>query len=202
MDTAAGIRGLVRKHNGERWLEAVVEFGLGVLFSLITFGGVFWLSWLVVAFRSDAVLIAGTITVVCAVLSFLAAWKKVNPLQDIEPMTDAEFAMTMISIVGPGTWYFSPKRAMAGLLLILFAGPANLLAVVASLRRRLPASESGVQAATATLRDAAARDLPVDSVNRDGLVLLFRLRLVKAVGGDGGQVHLRITEKGRDLVFG
>ena len=50
MSTAGHIRAAVRARNRELAREALLEAGLGVVFCMVIFGGVFWIAWLAMMF--------------------------------------------------------------------------------------------------------------------------------------------------------
>src|SRR5277367_2490387 len=92
---------MVRRHNQELALDALLKAGFGVVLSVIVFGIIFWGGWVV------GWSIARSLHLepwqFGALLAFLflgtatwSAWHRVDPLAGLRRMTDRQWMQTMI----------------------------------------------------------------------------------------------------------
>jgi hypothetical protein len=198
------LRRCIKLRNRELGIDAAIKAGLGVLFSLVTFGCVFWFSW-VIGFAIAGYLgmrpwhLALGVTALFAMAATWSAWHRVNPLAGLQPLTDQELILTLISQAIPGVLYFSPRHAVAGAALLLLGGPANVVSALGIWAHRLRADDRllGEAASVLTLcgEGCPVKQLP----HLHAALLLRRLALVKPMP-NGNSTSLAVTEKGRKLV--
>ena len=196
----------VDQRNREIATEAVVEAALGVLFSFLVFGFVFVASWvacfLVVGY-SRAVPTASLIVLVYALVALYSAWRRVNPLENLTPLTPGEEAAAEI-LQATGHGAFAPhftRHSLAGFGTVLIGGPANILQSIATWRHRMPHS-SAILTDAAGLLERAGEGVDLEQAgNPQAAFLLHRLGLVKVIGtyrGPGRRIVL--TTRGEELV--
>lgn len=96
MTVADRIQRLVRARNAEIAFEATVEIGLGVLFTLIVYGFIYLLAYLISGFITLAFLRwspwPALATGVFLLVAFWSAWRKVDPLAGKDPLSVGELA--------------------------------------------------------------------------------------------------------------
>lgn len=203
MDIAAGIRRLVAARNRGLTFEAFVEFWLGVLFTALTLGFIYWIAWVFTYFTSLQGYFPAIVTGLFALASFYEAWRRVNPLQGVRSLTDAEMRLTLIALATPHFAYFSPRHALAGWAMVVLGGPANIFASIATLMHRLPSGGALFECA-ADLLSRALDGVPIDRVeNLRAAYLLQRLALIKSIAVCGSENDtITTTQKGRDLLAG
>jgi hypothetical protein len=204
MHLVGRLRGAAGDRNREIIGEAIIELALGIIFSALTFGAVFLVTWVIFYFgagplsgRNLALLVTG----IFALVSVFEAWRRVDPLAGLEPMTERQLRLTMISISTPGITYFSPRHATAGIATLFIGGPANVFSALGNWRHRLRYDGALIEAAASVLA-AAADGVPVEAVESPrAALLLHRLALVK-IGSDARGDILELTEKGRTMLRG
>jgi hypothetical protein len=194
------LQDMVRRYNRELALEALLKTILGVGFSFVVFGALFWFGWVIGFFIARsmhleawqfAALLSGLFLVVAA----WSAWQRVDPLAGLEGFSDEQLMLTLISHASPGILYFSPRHATAGAALLLIGGPANLFEGLGVWRWRFRVDGSLIEEASRLLATCKA-DYPVEEVeNPAAALLLRRLALIK-VSPSGGSSILSLTDKG------
>lgn len=205
MSTGEQIRRLVAERNQDLSLEAAVEVGLGLLFSAIVFGAVFWTTWLIFFFiffsTQRATVIGAIVAGVFAAVSTISAWRRVNPFADVAPLTGAEELQEHVAL---GFGYVTgfpvvTRRSLAGAAAVLIGGPANLFEAWATWRHRLPAGDRLLHEAATIFQDAD-RGLDLRSVRDPGaLNVLHRLGLIRTEVTGRNTVTIRLTQKGEDV---
>ncbi len=205
MSTVEQIRQLVAERNHQLGVEAAVEAGLGLLFSAIVFGGVFWTTWLIFFFvffsTQRATLIAAIVTGVFAAVSTISAWRRVNPFAGVAPLTGAEEVQEQVAL---GLGYVTgfpvvTRRSLAGAAAVLIGGPANLFEAWSTWRHRLPAGDRLLHEAAITFEEAD-RGLDLHSVRDPAAVnVLHRLGLIRTEVTGRDTVTIRLTQKGEDV---
>jgi hypothetical protein len=92
MGVMGEIQRRARARNRELVLDACVTAALGVLFSLLTFGFVFWVAWLAgwmwgSRWRVGLVpwQLAAIVTGIFALASTVSAWRRVDPFAKLQP---------------------------------------------------------------------------------------------------------------------
>jgi len=208
MDPAEAIRRLVKARNRELALEATIGGVLGIVYTVITFAVVFWLSWLLGLLLAGllrmrtATLIAAIMTGVYALTAFVAAWRRINPFADMERFTDAQWTrFTVLQFAGYGV-VASPRRALAGAAALLIGGPAAILEAIGTWNHRLRAGSTVVVEAV-TLLTSARDALDIDRVTSPAAgVLLQRLGLIRVAPVAPGSPRLvvTLTGKGRSVL--
>jgi hypothetical protein len=197
---------LVRRRNREIASEALLKAVLGIGFSIVVYGVLFWMGWFVGWFVAKylnlhpwqfGALLSGLFFVVAT----WSAWRRVDPLADLKPMTKQQLLLTMISQASPGVLYFSPRHATAGAALILLGGPANVIEAFGIWAHRLRADSSLIEDAALLLAFCEA-ELPAEEVREPRAALLLRrLGLIKVVPR-GDSAALALTDKGFSVAGG
>src|SRR5437762_457791 len=208
MKTAAPIldqlRYVVRQRNRELSLDAALKIGMGFVFSLLTFGFLFWLGLFVgfgVAgyFGLHAWQFAAIFTGIFFVAAVWSAWQRVNPLAGVKPMTDRELMLTLLSQASGQILYFSPRRATVGAALIILGGPVNVVEGIGIWAHRLPGDPALIEQA-AQLLESCQVPFPFKQVRSPAAAyLLKRLALIKVVP-HGESSALTVTQKGSTIV--
>ena len=204
---APNLSTLVRLHNRRVGGEALLTFGVGVVSCIVTFGVIYWLSWLTftmclrgMAYRGPWVM-SGIITGVFFLVSVISAWRQVDPIAAAGVGFKYSTGEVMKDMVGIGLGIPIIRReGVAGAAALLIGGPANLLEVwpiwcgrlpadatlIADAERLLIASEKGVD--PKTVRDPRT------------IALLHRLGLIKSVHQADATLLVQSTQKGLDVL--
>jgi hypothetical protein len=200
------LHSLVRERNREIAIDATIKVLLGVLFSLLVFGFVFWGTWLVGFFVGSSwnirpwqlgLLVASLFFVV----ALWSAWRHVNPLAGLKPLSDEQLLLTIVSQATADVVYFSPRHALAGAALLLIGGPANIVEAVGIWAYRIRADGPLVDEA-ARLLTLCEGGCPPERVREPAAALILRrLALIKVVPS-GDDVVLTLTEKGLTALTG
>jgi hypothetical protein len=204
--TTHRLREMVSGYNRDVRLEVLFKSLLGLGFSVLVFGFVFWLAWFTGLFFTAslhlhawqfAILVAGLFLIVAT----WSAWKQVDPLAGLQPLTDQQRLLTLISQATPGVVYFSPRHATAGAAAVLLAGPANILEALGIWVWRLRLDPMLLEEA-ARLLNACNANYRIEEIREpEAALLLKRLALVKLVPLDDSSA-LTLTEKGEKIVKG
>src|SRR6476620_6991396 len=126
------LRLVVGQRNRELALDAALKIGMGIVFSLLTFGFLFWLG-VFVGFGVAGYLglhawqFAAIFPGIFFAAAVWSAWQRVNPLAGVKPMTDRELMLTLMSQTSGQMLYFSPRHATVGAALIILGGPVNVV---------------------------------------------------------------------------
>jgi hypothetical protein len=194
---------MVRRRNGELVFEAALKGLFGVVFSLITFGLIFWIGWF-----SGLIFFAGALnlhawqfgailTGVFFVVATWSAWRRVNPLAGLRPLSDEEKIATLISQAAGGLGLFSPRHASAGFAVVLIGGPASILEAIACWSLRLPARKAILQEAALLLETCPC---PLERVQTPAAALLLKRLALITVIALGESAALSLTDKGMNLL--
>ena len=203
-EVARCVRSKVRDRNRQLAFEAAVEVVLGVLFAALTLAFVFWITWLFGGGLARMAGLAGwhlalIITGLFLIVTTVSAWRQVDPLAGVDPMTAAEEMLTGASLASPEMLYFSPRHATAGAAMLLLGGPANVFTAVGTWRHRLPGDTTVITDA-ATLLCRCGTGLAVERITTPrAAVLLARLALIKVVP-KGASGIIEPTENGRSAL--
>jgi hypothetical protein len=196
----------IRAHNRELATEAITKAVLGVLFTLLTFAFVFWIAWFFGVLMAgllnlEAWRFGAVVTGVFLVVSIGSAWRRVDPLAGLEPLSEKQLFLTFAAPALPGGIYFSPRHATAGAALVLLGGPANLFQALGVWAHRIRAEDSLVEDAARLLAASRPR-FPTDQVRKPAAALLLRqLALIKIVPGEGAPAFA-LTAKGSAVLGG
>jgi hypothetical protein len=200
---ASRLQDLVGQYNREVWGDVLIKAGLGVVFSLVVFGLLYWFSWFVGVLIYPATGLVGwqfgtIFTGIFLAVAVASAWWCVNPLAGLEPLSDPENLIAQLSR-SAGVMYFSPRHAIAGAALFLIGGPANVFEAIGIWRSRMRANGTLILEAAHLL--AACKDnCPIEEVRGPAAaVLLRRLGLIKAVPAVDSW-ELMLTDKGLDTL--
>ena len=197
------LHNIIHRRNRELVSDAGLKAGLGIAFSLVTFGMLWWLGWVVgfmlgLQMGLDAWVIATLVTAVILVAATWSAWNRVDPLAGLEPLSDEQLMLTQISQAAGGLGYFSARHASAGFAIVLLGGPAGIIEAFGIWAHRIRADVPLVEDA-ARLLDSCESDFPINKVSNLGAAfLLWRLALIRIVS-DGESRCLKLTDKGFNL---
>jgi hypothetical protein len=200
---ASRIEELVRKHHHDLRTDILIRVVTGIVFSLLTFGFVYWFFWLfgfMAAYHLgfEPWQLAASVTAFFFVVATWSAWRRVDPLAAIRPLTVKE-QMTLLVSQAAGLGGFSPRHALSGAGTALLGGPANFVQAIGIANSRLRANESRI-ASAAKLLDACRKICPIENVKDvDAAVLLRRLALIKFVPLDYSH-RIALTEKAEKLL--
>ncbi len=132
-----------------------------------------------------------------------SAWRRIDPLASLAPLTRAEADRRAIEDAladltdGP---LLLREEAVAGLASGLVAGPANLFAAWRTWRRRVLLDRDLSKGCEALLARAAAPEgAPVASAPRSAAALV-QLGLARVALGEDGALWVRLSPKGKQLV--
>jgi hypothetical protein len=195
---------VIRAHNREVRFEALLKASLGVIFSLVTFGFVFWVGWVAGFFFAnyiglDAAQFALFLTLMFLIVATWSAWRRVDPLAGLEPLSEQQLFLMVAAPAITGGVYFSPRHATAGAALVMIGGPAAVFQALGVWTHRIRADEELIQDATRLLA-ACKRNCPANQVRKLAAALLLRqLALIKTIPGDGSPA-LTVTAKGSALL--
>lgn len=187
--------------NRELATEAAIAGAMGLLFTVITFAGVFWISWIFCFFTFSytyATRVALGVTALFAIVSFWSAWRRVDPNEPLGPMTDADVAREDLAgafTLASGVPILT-RRGTAGAAMLLISGPANLFDAWELWRHRLP-NNSILMDRAANLYDRAAKGVPVSQArdDADAVILLRRLQLIKLENQSSSEARIVRTRK-------
>jgi hypothetical protein len=203
---ATRLQDLVLRYNRELALDAALKALLGVLFSFLVFGLLFWFGWFIGVFVArNFNLQAWQFGCLVSGLFLLAAtwsaWRRVNPLAGLPRLTDRQLLLTLLSQASPDILYFSPRHATAGVAVLLIGGPANLFQALGVWAYRIRADAALIEAASRLLVECQEK-CPVMRVAEPAAALLLRrLALIKIVLS-GESSALTATDKGRAVLSG
>src|ERR1035438_3377979 len=105
MDTAPQIvdriSQMLSHRNRELAADAMLKALLGIAFAVVTFGVLFWMGWFVGVFVGHylglrAWQFGAILTGIFFVVATWSAWRRVDPLADLKPLTDAQMLLTVI----------------------------------------------------------------------------------------------------------
>jgi hypothetical protein len=198
--------GLVRGHNRELMFEILLRAFLGLVFSFFTFGFLFCLGWFFGWFVAGSLhlrpwqfglLLAGLFFIVAV----WSAWRQVDPLADLQPLTDEQWLLTQLSLASSNVLYFSPRHAVAGSAVLLLAGPRSVFQAFGLWTHRLRADRALIEEAAQLLRECTDT-YPVQEIRQPAAALLLRhFALIKVVP-QGASATLTLTEKGSKILSG
>ncbi len=201
---AARLQDAADRHNREVKLEVWGKVLLGVGFSFLVFGFVFWFGWVAACILGhpldlEAWQFGALVTGLFFIVATWSAWQRVDPLSGLQPLSDGQRLLTLISQATPGLIYFSPRHASAGAAVVLLGGPLNVLEGLGIWVCRLRADPVLIEEA-ARLLAACREPYPVEEVREPAAaLLLLRLKLIKAAPSGESAVVL-LTEKGEKML--
>lgn len=206
MSAAAALRiqELAAERNRELDLEAGITAALGVLFTLLIFGGLYWVTfiWAFPSISGGSIGFspkAFGVTAIFFVVAAATAWRQIDPLQKLDPMSPGDELLTSVSLAVGGAMAFSPRHAVAGVSSFLIGGPANIFEAIGIVRSRIRTPGETVTEAMFLLEQCRGR-CPLRTVQSPRAVLLLRrLELIKVLDDSRGRA-LTVTEKGRGLL--
>jgi hypothetical protein len=207
------LRELVRLHRKELAGDILFRVGLGLVFSLLTFGFIFWVAvvfgWFVAYQIGVSVwTFAWAVTAVFFVVAVFSAFARVNPLAGVGRLTEKQrmhllvaqsLQLGMMATGLGGFRAFDARQASAGFATVLIGGPLNFVLALSAWSSRLRANAATI-ASAARLLDASRKNLPIEKVKDvDAAVLLRRLALIKFVPLELSH-QVALTEKAEKLL--
>lgn len=201
MIEADRIAKLVRKRNKKLQNEALIDLGIGAFWLTVIYGSLLVLScvWFMRVRVDSPETWAFWLTVGTAGCCGLVAWRQVEPMRGIAPMTDTQRALTFISQASPNVLYFSPLHAGAGLVELMSSGFRPFFDGLGQYLNRVSESPD-VQTQAAEILVQTANGLPLRSVGSpEALLLLRQLKLVR-IEIRGVTDTLLPTERGERLL--
>lgn len=190
------LQALLTDENRRLAFETSLLAVIGLAICLVVFGLSFVLL-LIPYFGIPRVVSALIGTTLLAVGSLVAAWRQVNPLEGMAPLSmDERMEMKVRNAIG--AYGGSPRFALAGLKMLFMSGPTSLFAAWRDWRRRFTWAPEVVDAA-ADLLAACQTPQPLQQVAEEPALLLLELRLAKVVGEDA-HARLSITQRGKELI--
>ena len=194
----------IAEHNRKILGEAAITLLVGIGTSLLVFGVVFWLSWFAftVIFRDFQIGSASTtaliITGIFAMVSIFSAWRKHDPIENVQAM-DGNVQSLQLGLGYAMGVPIVNRQSAAGIASLLIGGPANIMEACTLWRNRLKVNPALLSAA-AQLLGESRKGVPMQMV-RDpkAVALLHRLGLVKTAH-EQGKLQIIATVKGADVV--
>jgi hypothetical protein len=201
---------LIRDRNADRASDAITKAVMGAVFTGVTFFVILMGCWFFSLVATTTVTRAGWLalglTVLYLALAFLSAWKLIDPMTELVPpsVKDAAPEDAIETIFPGGADRFESafqREPVPGWAAILLAGPVSLVEAIAAWQDRIPETPALLESAQKLLDELVGTALAADAVvDRDALVLLVRLGVVKAVRHAGDEVTISLNAKGKTLV--
>lgn len=202
MAVADRIAKLVGRRNKKLAEEAQLDVAMGLFWLTVIYGMLLALSWMWfmrARFASPGQWSLG-FTIGTATCCALLAWRQVDPLRGIAPMTNTQKALTFISHASPHMLYFSPLHAAGGLVELLTSGFRPLFDGIGQFLNLLSTAEDVQSQAADMLAKAERGRFAMQSIKSpEPLLLLRQLKLVR-VELRGVTELLLPTERGEALL--
>jgi hypothetical protein len=198
------------ERNANHMQDVVLKGVMGLAFTAVTFGAFYALTWLFVGIAwsksfSGASTIASVVTAIYFGVAAWSAWRKIDPVANLAPLTRKERARREVEdavrdAVGGGLDKALRRDGIAGFGNLLIAGPASLVGAWEAWRKRLPMDPDLLAAGEAilggSLEDAGH---PVGDDDGRGLLALLHLGLVRLEVGPDGELRALATAKAKNL---
>lgn len=207
MSSTRRIGRLIAQRNRELSLQAGVELVLGVIFTIVVFGVVFWIAYLAGFFclsfwrpMNFALIVTG----IFAVVAVCSAWRQVDPFANVMPLTEGqEFRQDLAQSLGYAAGVPVVTRgSLAGFGSVFIGGPANVFDAISTWRHRLPAGGT-LRRSAAELLESARNGIDLEQISDPAAALLLhRLALVRVVPTSKHSSRLELTQKGLDTLTG
>jgi hypothetical protein len=191
---------MANRRNRELASDAMLKALLGIGFGVVTFGVLFWMGWFVGIFVAHSVHLnawqfGAILTGLFFVVATWSAWRRVDPLAGLQPLTDRQMLLTLIGQATGAFVYFSPRHATAGAAIVLLGGPASVFEALGIWAHRIRTDTAQLEQA-ARLLVLCQKELPADEVGAPAAAfLLRRLALIKVLPR-GESAALALTDKG------
>jgi len=197
---AARLNQLIAAENRRIIGEAVIAMLVGAATCILVYGGMFWIVYLALYFTRpfglrQPALASLVITGVFMLFSVISAWRRVDPIDDVEAMDPAKQSLQMSLGYMAGVPVLN-RQSIAGFASLFIGGPMNLIDGSTLFRSRIRCDASTIASAAGIL--SACRDgLPLSPALLPAAIgLLFRLGLIKAASHGSGAIELHLTAKG------
>src|SRR5262249_14987358 len=127
--------------NGELLLEMAIELGMGMLFTILVAGGLYFvirfLCFQFGVFGASNSRIALGVTALFLLVGTISAWRHVNPFAGLKPMSGADYLMFAVSGAVTGMTPMN-RHSIAGFAALIMGGPENLVSALRTWLHRLP----------------------------------------------------------------
>jgi len=200
---AENLQRFLDTRNGGLASDALLKGGMGLAFSCATFGGFWWIAWLILGSWKKGLfdpLPLGVTLVYVAVASW-SAWRGVDPLANLTPLTqgnvqrhELEAAVSEFAGTG-GLEGLGRREGVAGCANVLLAGPQGVVGGWNAWRKRVEPEPELVAEAAELLAS-----LPAEAGGDRGALLLLVLGLAQVERDERGELRLSTTRKGRGLL--
>ncbi len=206
--TEKRLRKSIQRRNSELQTQALVDGVMGLLVTGGTFGMIFAGAWLfsfvsVASSSSGAALIAFFVTAAMLGVTLYSAWRRVNPMADLDPPPPehptVEWVENVLSEVSDVP-VIDPRFAVAGAAALLMSGPENLLEAIAVWQHRLPVDDAVVKHAGELLELCREGASVGDIHDTQSAIVLRRLTLIRIVPDE--IPRLETTDRGQRLLGG
>jgi hypothetical protein len=189
----------VRARNRQLAIEMSIELAMGILFTILSAGFLYGVvRFICFRFAGDGFPssnVALGVMVAYTIGGFVAAWRQVDPFENLTPMSSSERDSIAASAIAPGYTHVN-RRSVAGTGSFLMAGQVNLVSALATWRLRLSAKPELIDQAAEILA-ASSPDLDPKRCKRspDAVKLLRRMNLIAPRGETG----FGLTEAGSQV---
>lgn len=198
------LQAFIARRNQGHLEDAAMKGGLGLAFSLVTFGGFWWIAWLMFGTYKQGWSSPIPLALVALYLGVAtwSAWRGVDPHRDLRPLTAGEAdkraleaAVAEFAGVG-GLQGVGTREGVAGCANWLIAGPKSVLEALAAWNKRVTLPPDLIEESAALLRQLPQ---PSEGAERAAVVLLT-LGLADASLDGEGELILETTRRGREVV--
>lgn len=201
------LQSFVSERNAKLATDAAIQGGMGLGFSLVTFGGFWWIAWLLFgSFREGLTApVPLAITAVYVAVATWSAWRGVDPYDNLLPLTRAEANRREVEarvkdlVGGTGLEGLARREGIAGCAQWLLAGPQGVIKGVRTWSKRVTPDPALLSAAQSLLDAAATTPPPIGEDPRASL-LLVHLGLARLDADPEGIVRVFPTAKGKRVV--
>ncbi len=200
MTPAQRLGKLAHAKNKEIEERAHEELTIGIIFSLVVYGGFFALALFVgfIAMES-AWLFAFGLTLVFAALASLVCWRTVNPQRAFLPMDNPKAIAELLDNATPQSMFFHPQYELPGIVSFVFGGPEGVMKWV-GMRKNLVTIDEALLERSVKLLKRCDDGYPLRRMkNPQAAVFLRQLALVRAERRDGDKL-LVLTQDGRTIL--
>ncbi len=193
---ATRIHSLVEERNRDVLADVTMQGLLGGFWCVVTFGAVFLLGWLLTSFW-----LAWLIVAVYFAVATWSALREVDPWAHLTPIsrderTRRDIERYLAAATGRGVGALR-RDGIAGLAMVLIAGPRSVIGAWRSYKRILPQEQELSAAAGAILAECPQMFAP--DLDARACAILARLGMIGFETDEDGDVHMTLTTRGRKL---
>ena len=144
----------IQARNKQLWVDTMIDGLTGLFFTALTAGVVYVVARFLILFffhgMIDTATVALWVTAITLVVSFVSAWRNVNPFAGLVQMSAGDHLMFSLGHAVSGYTHFN-RHSVAGFALLLMGGPTNLLSALGNWLHRLPANPAVIDKAVEIL---------------------------------------------------